>query len=87
MGHVKMYLRGESPWGEIVEHLSDGSAKIRIDNVLLNEWSESERRKLWQGKPEIKTRHGYKENDIVLCRQHPDYNHLWLPVADLCDAC
>jgi hypothetical protein len=81
---VKMILRGESPWGEIVELFPDGSAKIRIDNRLLNEWPEEDRQKLWPGNPAITTSHGYKENDIVLCQLHPEYGK-WVPVADMCE--
>lgn len=80
---VKMILRGESPWGEIVEHFDDGSARIRIDNKLLNELPEIERKKLWPGMPAITAPHSYKQNDIVLCRLHPEYGK-WMPVADMC---
>lgn len=79
-GLVKMLLRGESPWGEIVERLPDGSANIRIDSKLWNEWDESERRKV--GFADIRTCHGYKQGDVVLCDMHPEYEK-WMPVADL----
>jgi hypothetical protein len=76
---AKMLLRGASPWGEIIERLPDGSARLRIDNTLWNEMDQSERKKI--GAPDMRMSHGYKENDIVTCRLHPEYNK-WVPVAD-----
>lgn len=80
---VKIILRGESPWGEIVERHPDGSASIRIDNKLVNEYPEEERQKLWPGRPAITAPHSYRQNDVVLCRLDPEYDR-WFPVADMC---
>jgi hypothetical protein len=85
-GFLKMSLRGESPWGAVVERYDDGSVKLRIVNKLFNEYTSQQKREILDGfgsgeiLPEL---HQYKQGDEVLCREN-EYG-LWEPVADGCE--
>lgn len=67
-GFVKVFLPGESPWTEVIILTADGFMG-RIDNKLLNEYSEFEQASF--SKTNFGTvsllpiLHTYKRNDVV----------------------
>lgn len=70
-GHVKVQLKGEAPWVEILE-IHDNGLTGRIDNKTFAERSDFERAQFMKaewGKGEILPKlHDYKFNDVVRFR-------------------
>jgi len=67
---VKVYLKGESPWGEVLE-IDGDRVKVRIGNKLFHELSEHEqaqflKRELGTVEP-IPNLHGQKQGDEIWC--------------------
>jgi len=69
---VKIFLKGERPWGTIVEVGGD-KIKVRIDNKLFPEYSEHEQaqflnREFGTVEP-LTDKHGKKKGDEVWCER------------------
>ena len=67
---VKVFLKGESPWGTVVEIEKD-RIKVRIESKLFGEFSEHEQARFLKQnfddvKP-MKTLHGRVQGDEIWC--------------------
>lgn len=67
---VKVFLAGESPWGEVLE-IDGDRVKIRIVNKLLHEYSEHEQaqfmKREWGTVEPLPNLHGQKQGDELWC--------------------
>lgn len=78
---IKVFLRGESPWAEIVEETGD-RVKARIVNKLFHEHSEHEKarfmkREFGDVRP-LERLHEYKQDDEVWFEV--GFSDEWIPV-------
>lgn len=69
---VKIFLKGESPWGTIIE-ISEEKIKVRIDSKLFFDMSEHEQaqflnREFSDIKP-IQNPHGKTQGDEIWCQK------------------
>lgn len=46
--YVKIWLPGEAPWGEVLEH-GDGTIKVRISNKVAGDYSAEEWQRMLDG--------------------------------------
>lgn len=80
---VKIHLKGESPWGKVLETKND-EIKVRIINKLYHELSEHERSRFMKQEigvlGELENLHGKKQGDQLWC--HRGENGEWTNIKN-----